>query len=189
MILPIFTFWHKVAAIAALAVLAGIFGAWGGHKITKAHYVAKEAARIEAEQKEYARLSKIAIGLGQALAAETKKRQDDARAHRTEIQNWRKHGTVQIECPAAGGSFSLKSVSPDAVRFDAGFVDLWNAGLRLGLPPPAAPKRSDATPKRADPPTATELLTNVADNAEACNADRARLKALQQYVRELAKEK
>ena len=76
MILPIFTLWHKVAAIAALAVLAGIFGAWGGHKITKAHYVAKEIARVEAEQKEYARLSKIATGLGQALAAETRKRQE-----------------------------------------------------------------------------------------------------------------
>lgn len=185
MILPIFTFWHKVAAIAALAVLAGIFGAWGGHKITKAHYVAKEIARVEAEQKEYARLSKIAADLGQALAAETRKRQEDARAHRAEIQEWRKHGTIQVECPTDG----LKAISPDAVRFDAGFVDLWNAGLYLGLSPPAAPKRSDAAPKRADPPTATELLTNSADNAEACNGDRARLKALQQYVRELAKEK
>lgn len=122
-----------------LALLFAVGGAWGGHKITKAHYVAKEVARIEAEQKEVARLNQLSYDLGQALAAETRKRQDDARAHRAEIQNWRKHATVQIECPAADGGFSLKSVSPDSVRFDAGFVDLWNGGLRLGLPRPQLP--------------------------------------------------
>ena len=169
-----------------LALLFAVGGAWGGHKITKAHYVAKEVARIEAEQKEVARLNQLSYDLGQALAAETRQRQDDARAHRAEIQNWRKHATVQIECPAADGGFSLKSVSPDSVRFDAGFVDLWNGGLRLGLPPPTTAGRPDAAPKRADPPTASELLANVADNAEACNGDRARLKALHAWVRALA---
>ncbi len=189
MILPLssFSLTHKLFAIGALALLAAIAGAWGGHKITRTHYEAKESARFKAEAQEIARLNRLAYDLGQALAAETRQRQQQARAHRAEIEKWRQHGTVQVECPATAASgITLRSIAPDAVRFGADYIDLWNAGLRLGLPPPAAAGRPDAAPGRADPPTAAALLANVAENGESCNADRARLKALQAWVRALA---
>lgn len=184
MIIPSFGLGHKIAAIVALCALTAIAGAWGGHRITKGYYEAREAARIKAEAAEMERLNRIAYDLGQALAAETRKRHEQARAHRAEIEKWRKHGSVQVQCPAGGG---LARITPDSVRFDAGFVDLWNAGLRLGLPAAKPPGRPDGAAERADPPTATDLLANTADNAEACNGDRARLRALQAWVREATK--
>lgn len=182
--IPFLTAGQKFGAAALAALLVFIAGAWAGGKLVGNHYRAKEAERIQAEAREVARLSKIAQDLGLALAAETRRRQEDARAHRAEIEKWRKHGSVQVQCPAGGG---LARITPDSVRFDAGFVDLWNAGLRLGLPAAKPPGRPDGAPERADPPTATDLLANTADNAEACNGDRARLRALQAWVREATK--
>lgn len=183
MILPNpLTIGQKVAAAALAAFIVFAAGAWAGGKLVNNHWKAREAVRIEAEHQEYARLAGIAQGIGQALATETRRRQADARAHRAEIEKWRNHGTVEIQCPAGSG---LTRVSPDDVRFGADYVDLWNAGLRLGLPAASGPGRPDAAPGRADPPSATELLANTAENAESCNADRARLRAAQKYLKEM----
>lgn len=184
--LPLLSLPQKIAAIAVAMILAAVAGAWAAGKVVNAHWQEKENKRVEAEQAEYTRLGKIAQDLGLALAAETRKRQDDAREWRRKFDDWRNQhdGTVQVDCPAAG----LRLVVPDAVHFGADYVDLWNAGLCLGVPAASAACRTDAAPGGTGPVTPASLLANVADNAESCAADRARLRGLQKYMTELSKE-
>lgn len=179
--IPVMTIGQKIAAVAGVAVLSAIFGAWGGGKLVNNHWQAKEAKRLQAEQKEYARLSGIAQDLGVALAAEARKRQEDARAWRRKFDSWRQDASVQVDCPAQG----LKLVVPGAVRFGDGAVALWNDGLCAGLPKTSGACRPDAAPVGANPVTTESVWDNAADNAAACNADRARLRAAQKYLKEI----
>jgi len=179
---PSLTAGQRIAAWALAALLVFIAGAFAGGKLVQNHYQAKEAVRVKAEQAEYARLTDIAQGLGKALAEETAKRQADTRRLRAEVEKWRNHGTVAVECPAGGG---FKLVIPSAVRFGADYVEHWNAGLCVGLSATAGACRPDGAPVGADPVTPTTLIANALDNAEACNADRARLRAAQSYLKEI----
>lgn len=181
--LPFLTIGQKLAAAALVGLLIFISGAWTGGKLVGNHWQAKEVKRLKAEKAEYDRVAGIALSIGLELAKETRQRQEDARRHRNEAQKWRNHGTVQVDCPAPG----IRLVVPSAVHFDSGFVDLWNGGLCLGLPAASGACRPDGAPGGADPVTPTELLANVAENSESCNADRARLRAAQKYIMEIAK--
>ena len=167
------------AALAAFIVFAA--GAWTGGKLVNNHWKAKEADRLEAEQAEYARLTEIAQGLGRALAEETAKRQADTRRLRAEVEKSRNHESVQVDCPAPG----VRLVIPSAVRFGADFVDTWNAGLCVGLPAAAGACRPAGASVGPNPVTPATLINNAIDNAEACNADRARLRAAQNYLKEI----
>jgi hypothetical protein len=178
---PKLTIGQKIAAAALAALIVFTAGAWAGGKLVGNHWQAKEAKRIKAEQKEYARLSDIAYQLGQALAKETVARQADVRRLRAEIEKWRSHAQVEVECPAGG----VRLVVPSAIRFGDDFVGLWNGGLCVGLPATSGSCRTDGAPVGTDPVTPETLLGNTIDNAEACNADRARLRNAQKYLKEI----
>ena len=183
MILPNpLTLGQQIVAAALAAFIVFAAGAWAGGKLVNNHWKAKEADRVKAEQREYARLTDIAQGLGKALAAETARRQADTRRLRAEAEKWRNHGTVAVECPAGGG---FKLVVPSAIRFGSDYVNHWNAGLCVGLPATAGACRPDGAPIGTGPITPATLISNTLDNAEACNADRARLRAAQSYLKEI----
>lgn len=182
MILPNpLTLGQKVAAAALAAFIVFAAGAWAGGKLVNNHWEAKEARRLAAEQAEYDRVAKIAQDLGLELAKETVRRQEDARSHRAATEKWRKHGNVQVDCSSPG----IRMVVPSAVRFGDDYAGLWNSGLCIGLPATSGACRPDGAAVGTDLATPETLLANVADNAEACNADRARLRAAQKYLKEI----
>lgn len=141
---------YRLAAGAAVAVaaLVGAFAAgvrWEGNARDAADLKRAEAVRIEE-----ARLADIAYSLGMALAEQHAQAETDRQAWDKERRGYR-GSLVKIDC---GAGLQAPAAGAAAVRFDADFVRLYDAGLCIGaegdcdggadaaLPPAAAPGRA-----------------------------------------------